>query len=338
MKKPILVTDHNLKEPIETFCRMFPETIVYDSVTKEPDSDMITAIQKRMEGADSIVALGGGSPMDAAKAARGCSQDGNLCLSEMTPLLPLIAIPTTAGTGSEVTPFSVITTAKKEKQLLKSHFMTPSLCIIDPVLTYNKPAMLTACTGVDALCHALEAFVSRRNNPYSDGFAINAMYRIGENIIPCVQDPTPDARANMMLASTQAGIAFSSSSVTLVHGMSRPLGRFNIGHGMANAQLLSQVVRFSHDRCSHDRYNLAKNIIFKDAESRTFATLLHQMVHYQLRIPTLKTYLNERGMLSKFKTSIPQMVDEAFESGSPQNNPRIPTEQQVADLYLQLVR
>ena len=333
MKRP-LVTDKRLDSHINEFKHMFPDSIIYDRVLEEPDTCMVQEIQSYMNHCDGIVALGGGSPIDAAKAARACSSDGSLTLLSLEDsLLPLIAIPTTSGTGSEVTPFSVISTQNKEKRLLKGDILLPNYSFIDPTLTYQKPPMLTAVTGMDALCHSLEAFVSRKQTAQSDAFAIRALSRIGQSIVKSVQDPCPLSRYEMMMASTEAGLAFSQSSVTLVHGMSRPLGRFGIGHGMANAQLLAHVVNFSQN-ASKERFNIAKSLLFPDRNpSKDLVDLLTTLVHYDLQIPTLREYLDTKNMRVEYEFRIPQMTQEAVDSGSPSNNPIIATHKEIEALY-----
>ncbi len=160
----------------------------------------------------------------------------------------MIAIPTTAGTGSECTRFTVITdTERDEKMLIAGLGALPLAAIVDYELTYSVPPRTTADTGVDSLTHALEAFVSRRANPFSDALAVSAMALIGQHIRTAYAEPrNAAAREGMMLGATQAGLAFSNASVALVHGMSRPIGaHFHVPHGLSNAMLLPAITRFS---------------------------------------------------------------------------------------------
>ena len=162
--------------------------------------------------------------------------------------LPVIAIPTTAGTGSECTRFTVITdTERDEKMLIAGLGALPLAAIVDYELTYSVPARTTADTGVDSLTHALEAYVSKRANPFSDALAVSAMALIGQHIRTAYAEPrNAAAREGMMIGATQAGLAFSNASVALVHGMSRPIGaHFHVPHGLSNAMLLPAVTRFS---------------------------------------------------------------------------------------------
>ena len=159
----------------------------------------------------------------------------------------MIAIPTTAGTGSEATMFTIITdTANNVKMLLKGACLIPDLAIIDPVFSISTPKSVTTSTGVDALCHAIEAYTSRKAQPFSDIFALSAIKRIFSNLPIVYEEPDNlEARKEMALAATEAGIAFNNSSVTLVHGMSRPIGAlFHVPHGLSNAMLLERCMYF----------------------------------------------------------------------------------------------
>ena len=332
MRRPLLVTDARLAPSICQFRNMFPDAIVYDQVVKEPDMQTVRSIQTLLrKDVDCVVALGGGSPMDAAKAATRCDEDGTVA---DTRTCPLIAVPTTAGTGSEVTPFAVVQMENGEKKLIQGDALAPTLAVVDYSLTLDKPPLLTACTGVDALCHALEAFVSLKSNQESDAFALRALVRIGAHLKKCVQDPCPHSREQMMRASTEAGFAFSKSSVTLVHGMSRPLGRFGIGHGMGNAQLLADVVEFSMRAKSPpvvEKYRTLQSILFPDSDvDESFPKLLRAFVHDELGIPTLSSSLQNEN---EYMECVPQMIKEALESGSPQNNPILPSKLDLRNLY-----
>ena len=335
--RPLLVTDKNLKSLIHEFSAMVPNIHVYDKVTSEPDIQMVEEIQEILESSDCIIALGGGSPLDAAKAARACERNSLNLKNEDTSLIPLFAVPTTAGTGSEVTPFSVVSTKMKEKRLLKSDNLLPTLSFVDPTLTYKKSPRLTAVTGMDALCHALEAFTSRKRNNTSDAFAVRAMMRIGEHLTTCVHTPTPDSRSEMMRASLEAGVAFSKSSVTLVHGMSRPLGRFGIGHGMANAQLVGPVMAWSQD-CEVERYSIANNLLFPNADpSFLLSDNLKDLAHSDLLIPTLREHLSMMNLTEEYRKMIPIMISEAIDSGSPQNHPIILSKKDMEYIYESLI-
>ncbi|HEY4174888.1 MAG TPA: iron-containing alcohol dehydrogenase, partial [Rhodopila sp.] len=203
---------------------------------------------------DCLIGFGGGSPIDTAKAMAILAAGGGKMRDYKAPFaadkgaLPVIAIPTTAGTGSECTRFTVITdTERDEKMLIAGLGALPLAALVDYELTYSVPPRTTADTGVDSLTHALEAFVSKRANPVSDALALSAMGLIGANIRTAYAEPrNAAAREAMMLGATEAGLAFSNSSVALVHGMSRPIGaHFHVPHGLSNAMLLPAITRFS---------------------------------------------------------------------------------------------
>ncbi len=203
---------------------------------------------------DSIVALGGGSPIDSAKAIGILGKFGGEMRDYRFPRdvseagLPLIAIPTTAGTGSEATRFTIITDeTSDEKMLCAGLGFMPIAALIDYELTLSLPPRVTADTGIDALTHAIEAYVSRKASLYSDSQALEAMRLLAPNLRTAFHEPgNRAAREAMMLGATLAGIAFSNASVALVHGMSRPIGAFfHVPHGLSNAMLLPAITAFS---------------------------------------------------------------------------------------------
>src|SRR6201994_2188281 len=263
-KRPLIVTDPflmktQLAERLAAQitgaglrCEIFHETV------PDPTTVVVDAGVRRFgEGThDGLVSLGGGSPIDTAKAIGMLAANGGRVRDYRVPHeIPLagpphLAIPTTAGTGSEVTRFTVITDVERgEKLLLAGDTLLPSAAVVDYELTLTMPPRLTADTGTDALTHAIEAFVSRKANPFTDGLALTAMKTIWAELPTCYREPNHrKAREAMMVAATQAGIAFSNASVALVHGMSRPLGaHFHVPHGLSNAMLLPLVTSFSTD-------------------------------------------------------------------------------------------
>eukprot|EP00930_Biecheleria_cincta_P060859 TRINITY_DN46444_c0_g1_i1.p1 TRINITY_DN46444_c0_g1~~TRINITY_DN46444_c0_g1_i1.p1 ORF type:complete len:391 (-),score=69.37 TRINITY_DN46444_c0_g1_i1:277-1449(-) len=293
---------------------------------------------------DSIVALGGGSPMDTAKAAavlhthKGIMRDYKAPYQMDLPSMPIIAIPTTAGTGSEATKFTIVTDeTKDEKMLCIGAAYMPVAAIVDYEFTLTKPFRLTADTGIDAMCHAMEAYVSRKANPVADTFALEALRHIGASLrTACHDGQNRKARERMMLASTQAGMAFSNSSVTLIHGMSRCIGaNFHVPHGLSNAMLAPLVTKFSIPGAV-DRYadvaralNFVDNKLDNEAAAAAFPQALIDLTT-ELKVPTLQEFGVQED---KFKKLLSQMAADAIASGSPNNNPIIPSNAQVADLY-----
>lgn len=229
---------------------------IFDQIEPNPrDRTVVKAFEfgKKRES-DLVIGLGGGSPMDAAKAVgvlmtnpgplQGYLRGGVV----KNPPPTLIAIPTTAGTGSEVTQFSVVTDSERSfKAGIASPYLIPKLAIVDASLMESMPPSLAAATGMDALTHAIEAFVSRNAQPLSDALALHAIRLIGTYLRPSVANGSnQEARSQMAIASTMAGIAFSNAGVGLVHAMSHPLGgHFDLPHGIANAVLLPYVMGFN---------------------------------------------------------------------------------------------
>ncbi|OBA39809.1 alcohol dehydrogenase [Rhodococcus sp. 852002-51564_SCH6189132-a] len=294
--------------------------------------------------ADCVIGFGGGSPMDTAKAlgllARqgGHMRDYKVPRDNIGPALPVIAVPTTAGSGSEATQFTVISDSETdEKMLCPGLAFLPVAAIVDYRLTLTMPPRLTADTGVDALTHAIEAYVSRKANPFSDSLALVAIGTIGQVLQRVYADgQDAEARERMMLAATQAGIAFSNSSVALVHGMSRPIGaHFHVAHGLSNAMLFPAVTEFSVDAAESRYADCARALgaASADASDATAAADLVVALKELCRdveVPTPKSYGIDK---QTWDERVPLMAEQALASGSPNNNPRIPTAEEIRELY-----
>lgn len=292
-----------------------------------------------------IIALGGGSCIDTAKAvavlATNAGYIGDYTSGgkqiKSSPV-PLIVIPTTAGTGSEVTDVTVITNTRDNVKMMIKHLaFMPRVAIVDPLLTESLPAHVTAATGVDALCHAIEAYISRKSHPLTDTLALNAIKLISENLMTVYKDGANiNARENMSLAAMQAGMAFSNASVCLVHGMSRPIGAmFHVPHGVSNAMLLPAVLEFTKnsamERLAEIGRVLKPELI--DAADEVVASGFIRDIRklcQGLNIPNLKNWGIKREELEKV---VSKMAKDALTSGSPNNNPWVPTAEQVIDLY-----
>src|ERR1700712_440659 len=257
---PFMVSSGLVRRCLDPLAAAGVAADVFSDTVPEPTDTVIEAGVARLSGHlyDCLIGFGGGSPIDTAKAmailahgravgAGSLMRDFKVPVAADAAQLPVIAIPTTAGTGSEATRFTVITdTEHGEKMLIAGLGALPLAAIVDYELTFTVPKRITADTGVDSLTHALEAYVSRRANPYSDTQALAAMRLIGANLRTAYADPqNAVAREAMMLGAMQAGIAFTNSSVALVHGMSRTIGaRFHVPHGLSNAMLLPTITRF----------------------------------------------------------------------------------------------
>ena len=294
---------------------------------------------------EAIVGLGGGSPIDAAKAIA-------ILTANPEPLsqyqgyhkipragAPLIVIPTTAGTGSEVTKVAVITdTARDVKMMMLDRHLLPAVALVDFELTLSMPPGLTAHVGVDTLTHGIEAYVSRKASALTDPLALTCIRLVAENLETAWRDPANRAaREGMMLAATLGGMAFANSSVALVHGMSRPIGAtFHVPHGLSNAVLLPAVTRFSLAGAPERYATIAKTMNLCTANSsveqggEALITGLDRL-NVTLQIPRLREC---RGMdQAKFELLVEKMAADALTSGSPQNNPVVPTPQQIVQLY-----
>ena len=301
----------------------------------------------RAGGYDSIIALGGGSPIDTAKAMAVLAANGGAMRDYKVPNdiprmgLPLVAIPTTAGTGAEVTRFTVITDVERdEKMLIAGLPCVPAAALVDFELTMTMPRRLTADTGIDSLTHAIEAYVSRRANPMSDTYAVRAMGLITRNIRRACSDPSDrGAREAMMLGATLGGLAFTNSSVALVHGMSRPIGAFfHVPHGLSNAMLLPAVTAFSAGSALPRYADCARAMGVAgtdEGDQAAVARLLDELrrLNEELEVPTPQSYGIEK---ERWNSLLPTMAQQALASGSPGNNPRVPSAEEILDLYRQV--
>jgi alcohol dehydrogenase class IV len=293
---------------------------------------------------DCVIGFGGGSSIDTAKAAAVLAARGGAMRSlkaphlENEPGLPIVAIPTTAGTGSEATRFTIITDeTNDEKMLCAGLAYLPVLAIVDYELTLTKPLRLTVDTGIDALTHAIEAYVSKLSNPFSDGMAIAAMRSIWPNLRRVCEDPSDRAaREAMMVGSLQAGIAFSNASVALVHGMSRPIGaHFHVAHGLSNAMLLPTVTAWSAPAAVSRYADCARAMGLAQAgegEQSAVDRLVGALrdVNFTLAVPTPKSYGIDEARWTEL---LPLMAEQALASGSPGNNPRVPDAASIQTLY-----
>ena len=322
---------------------------IFADTAPEPTAASISAgvEQARSGGYDSIIALGGGSPIDSAKAIGILARHGGQMRDYKFPRdvteagLPIIAVPTTAGTGSEVTRFTIITDEQSDEKMLCAGIgFMPVAALIDYSLTLSLPPRVTADTGIDALTHAIEAYVSRKANPYSDTQALAAMRLIGPNLRKVFHSGQNEAaREAMMLGSTLAGIAFSCASVALVHGMSRPIGAFfHVPHGLSNAMLLPGVTAYSIPAAAQRYADCARAMGIAaegDSVEHANASLLRELraLNDELQVPTPAHYGIDR---QRFFEALPVMARQALASGSPGNNPLVPTEDEIMDIYRSL--
>lgn len=322
------------------------EATVFSDVVEDPTDISIAALVKRISdgGHDSLVALGGGSAMDTAKAGAIVATSGEDLRALKVPrivdftVMPVIAIPTTAGTGSEVTRAAVVTdTAASEKMLILGTAALPVSAIIDYELTLTCPYRVTVDTGIDALTHALEALVNRNGNAHSEALALSALKLIGANLEKVADNPDDrDARAAMMLGATHAGLAVSNTSTALIHGLSRPVGAFfHVPHGMSNAMVLPLVTQFSLNSALPYYAAAARALgcaTAADSDQIAGAKLVEAFIglNRRLKVPTPQEFGIDRR---RYLDLMPEMVRQGLASGTPANNPRVPTVAEMTRLY-----
>ena len=350
LSKPLIVTDKNLVEighvdlVLNNLDSHKISWSIFDLVVEDPTDQCVDlGLEVFNNGSfDCIIGLGGGSPMDTAKAISFMSVNSGHVRDYKAPNQidlcgpPVILIPTTGGTGSELTRWCVITDTKNtEKYNLSGLACVATAALIDWTFTTTKPWRITADTAVDSLTHAIEAYVSKKAFAYTDAFALAAMPAIVENVrIACTEPKNARARAHLMLAASQAGMAFSNSSVALVHGMSRPIGaHFHVAHGLSNAMLLPKITKFSikgHEERYATCARAMKWAADKDNNKIACSKLVENLfiLNEDLKVPSPRSL----GHSANHET-LNLMASQALASGSPQNNPRIPTKNQIIQLY-----
>ncbi|MBT3528165.1 MAG: iron-containing alcohol dehydrogenase, partial [Porticoccaceae bacterium] len=322
---------------------------VFDDTVPEPTVASIQAGVKQVRNGnyDCVIALGGGSPIDSAKAIAilgkygGEMRDYKFPRIVDEPGLPLIAIPTTAGTGSEVTRVTIISDEiTDEKMMCLGIGFMPTVALVDYELSISVPARTTADTGIDAMTHAIEAYVSKKASAYTDTQAIAAMKLIGPNLRKVYHNGGDrDAREQMMLGSTLAGAAFSNASVALVHGMSRPIGAaYHVPHGLSNAMLLPAVTEFSIPAAAERYADCARAIgVANESDNTEVANnkLMDELyaLNKELQVPSPEEFGIER---EHFFNNMQTMAEQALASGSPANNPRAPNAEEIIELYKKL--
>lgn len=350
-KKALIITGPNLMRrgaclPLENILRTENINYVfYSDIYGEPNDKMVRAALETYisNGCDFLVALGGGSPIDLMKAVGALvGREGNITdyigenIDWRVP--SMTAIPTTAGTGSEATQFTIITDTEKEiKMLLKGRSLMPEYAIVDPEFTVTAPPSVTAATGLDALCHSIEAFTSRKAQPLTDTFALSAVKRIFKYLPVCFQNgKNEEARMQMSIASLEAGIAFNNASVTLIHGMSRPIGAlFHVPHGLSNALLMEECLTYALSG-AYDRFAVLGRAVGTsepDDDSQTASEkFLKGLIGLKekLNIPSMEEYGIDR---ERYFDVIGKMARDAMNSGSPQNTIKDISEEDIIEIY-----
>ena len=353
-KKAMIVTDKVMVELGN--CKILEEALkeenieytIFSEIIGEPTNVMIEdgLKQYKKEKCDFLIALGGGSSIDSMKAIASIVENNGEIADYMGKIIdvkmpPMVAIPTTAGTGSEATQFTIITDTKKDiKMLLKGKVLMPNLAVIDPQFTMTAPPKITAATGLDALCHCIEAYTSKKAQTLSDTFAISAVKRIFKYLPIAFKDgKNEEARIEMSIASLEAGIAFNNSSVTLVHGMSRPIGAlFHIPHGLSNAMLMGECFDFALLGAYNRFADLGRAIGITDISNKDeiigqkFVEEVKNIIK-ELETPTLEEFGVDK---EKFLDLIEKMSYDAMDSGSPQNTIRDINQDNIKQMYKNL--
>lgn len=324
------------------------DCVIFDGITGEPTDTMIEngVEMLKSSGCDFIIGIGGGSPLDSAKAIAAMAvNEGSIADyngKEITgEILPLVAIPTTAGTGSEATKFTVITDSEKGiKMLLKGDVLVPKLAIVDSSFTVGAPKSVTSATGLDALTHAVEAYTSRKAFSMTDTLAVSAVKRIMKYLPIAYREPDNSlAREQMSVAALEAGICINNSSVTIVHGMSRPIGAlFHVPHGMSNAMLLKECLSFAVSGAYEKFANLGRETgVASDSDSDETAAERFidslQNICDVCEIPTLEQYGIGRD---EYYSKISKMATDAVASGSPANTVKEVTVDDCIEIYKKL--
>ena len=319
---------------------------VFDETVPDPtDTVVLNGINflEKFEN-EAVIGFGGGSPIDTAKAIAAMAKHSKNIQDYKPPStfdkqgLPIIAIPTTAGTGSEVTHHAVIIDSKNnEKISCRGEGFVPTCAIVDYDLTLSKPRRLTIDSAIDTLTHGIEAYISKKATLFSDRMALDTIRLVTQNIYAVDKDPKDlKAREGLMLAATLGGLAFSNASICLVHGMSRPLGsNFKVPHGLSNAMLLPTITEFSinYAKSRYADCSRAGNFASPDDEDDIACEKLIKGLYKMNKdfdVPSMKKFgINEKNFEEKLKN----MATDAEVSGAPNLNPRVPSVNEMIDLY-----
>jgi alcohol dehydrogenase class IV len=347
-QKALVVTDPGLagtvwlKKALDSLDAENVPWVVFQDVTPNPkDHEVAAGVRRyRENGCDIILAIGGGSPMDCAKGI-GIAHANDMDVLDFegvdevpTPGPPLICIPTTAGTSADISQFAIVNdTARQVKIAIISKTVVPDVALIDPETTTTMPAELTAATGLDALVHAIEAYVSNASSPITDLNALAAIPLLAGNLVPVIENPRHMAsRNNMMLGSLLAGLAFSNASLGLVHAMAHSLGGLlGLPHGMCNALLLDHVIDFNYLFAAerYDRVGLAMGVDMSGNTEKRKDALLQAIVALRERAG-IRTSI---GALGVTRADIHQLAVNAFDDPCLATNPGKASVQDIEELY-----
>ena len=350
-QKILLVTDagmiqHDLHRPILNIIEQLNlDYVIYAEVQADPAERIILdAVDfAKNQNVDSVIGFGGGSSMDVAKVIailaepqqQQTIQDLYGVNNAKAPRLPLVLIPTTAGTGSEVTPISIVTTGETTKTGIVAPILYADVAILDANFTVGLPAHITAATGIDAMVHAIEAYTSKiKKNFYADMLAKQALKLLNKNLALVLQDGSNlEARQNMLLGSMLAGQAFANAPVGAVHALAYPLGgHFHLSHGHTNALVLVEVLKFN---APHAKQLYAELMQWLDPYSKGSTEGL-----CDLFIDHMQRHLDESGLTLKLsQLNVPENMlehlaeDAMLQTRLLQNNPREMSKQHALEIY-----
>ena len=357
IKSFLIVTDKQMvkfgyvKKLQEILSKAGLKSNVFDDTVPDPTDTVVLSGISFLEKYknEAVIGFGGGSPIDTAKAIAAMAKNSKNIQDYKPPStfdkkgLPIIAIPTTAGTGSEVTHHAVIVDSKNyEKISCRGEGFVPTCAIVDYDLTLSKPRRLTIDSAIDTLTHGIEAYVSKKATLFSDRMALDTIRLVTQNIYAVDKNPKDlKAREGLMLAATLGGLAFSNASICLVHGMSRPLGsNFKVPHGLSNAMLLPTITEFSidHAKSRYAECSRAGNFaLTNDNDDIACEKLIKGLykINSDFDVPSMKTFgINEKN----FEEKLENMATDAEISGAPNLNPRVPSVKEMIDLYGQAWR
>ena len=341
-----VITKTGLTQEVQNFLSSLKiESVIFNDLPGEPDDKMImSGVQVfKSENCDFIIGLGGGTPLDTAKAIAAMSVLSGKMIDYKGKELngnfaPLVLIPTTAGTGSEVTRYFVFTnTGTNEKLLYKGDSLLPKFAIIDYNYIISAPESITMATGMDALCHAVESYTCRKANPVTEMYCLDAIKRIFKYLpIACKDGLNKEARENMSLAAYEAGVAINGAPTTIIHGMSRPIGAcFHVPHGISNAMLAVECLRAVLEGCYEKFAQLAISIGVTEKEcdpkegAEKFLEALEALTK-ELKVPTLREFGID---LQKFAAMEEKMAGDSVASGSPANCWKVLSKEEQIRIY-----
>lgn len=317
--------------------------VVFTGVSPNPrvEEVMQGAELYRSAGCNLIVAVGGGSPMDCAKGI-GIAVAHNRSILEFEgvdtitmPSPPLILIPTTAGTSADVSQFVIISNQQERMKFsIVSKAVVPDVSLIDPETTVSMNPFLSACTGIDAMVHAIEAFVSTGNGPLTDPHALEALRLIGNNLVPMIANPHDIAlREKVMLGSMQAGLAFSNAILGAVHAMSHSLGGFlDLPHGLCNAALVEHVVAFNF-KAAPERFKVIAETLGLDCRGLTPQQVRERLVQHLIEFKRAVGFYDTLGLHGVSSSDIPFLSRHAMGDPCILTNPRQSKQRDVEVVY-----